>query len=100
MKRWGGTNTWLVFTGLGSWGLFVASLVLSGGWVLNTFPSLPIALSNWLFYGAAIAAVVSAILFFRFLNRSKLLSVPLVSGIAGVSLLSVGIVLAATKWLR
>jgi len=90
----------LVFTGFGSWALFVASLVLSGGWVLSSFPSLPITLSNWLFWGSAVAAVTSTVLFFRYLVHSKLLSVPLVAGIAGASLLSVGVVLAATKWLR
>lgn len=100
MKLSGSRDTWLVVTGLGSWALFVASLVLSGGWILNSFPSLPTALSNWLFWGAAVAAVASTVLLFRYLIRSKLLSVPLVAGIAGASLLSVGIVLAAIKGLR
>ena len=100
MKSWSSSHSLLVLTGFGSWVLFVASLVLSGGWVLSSFPSLPIALSNWLFLGAAVGAVASTVLFFRYLIHSKLLSVPLVAGIAGASLLSVGIVLAATKWLR
>jgi hypothetical protein len=82
---------------LGSWILFLTSLIFSGGRVLTLFPGFSTSLSNWIFWGGAVAAIASTVLLCRYLIRERLLSVPLVAGIAGASLSSVGIVLAAVK---
>ena len=86
----------LVMAGLGSWVLAALSLSLLG-WSFHAAFEIPTSLSNLLLIGALMLGLISTVMLFSRLARQGLLSLPLLSGFAGATLLAAFALVAAVK---
>jgi hypothetical protein len=89
-------DRWLVVAGLGSWLLAGLSLWFLG-WSFYSAWEVPTSISNWLLIAALILGIAATIMLITRIAKLGLLSLPLLAGFAGATLVTAFALLAALK---